>query len=362
MRAAITRNGAIVVDEVPDPVPGAGQVLVRTLACGICGSDLHALEHFEEFEVFSQRSGVGPGLEKGRDVVFGHEFCAEIIDYGPGSSRALPIGSNVCAIPMAIGPKGPELVGYSHEFPGGFAELMVLQEMFLRPVPDGVPAEHAALTEPMAVGEHAVARGEVEADDVCVVIGCGPVGLAVIAALKARGHGPVLAADFSPMRRQLAATLGADEVIDPATDTPFSRCNQLGIPTTIMARSLAEMSGRAPRNAVIFESVGAPGILQMIIEGAPPRARVVVVGVCMQPDTIEPMLAVGKELDVRFSFGYRPEEFTATLDRIADGTLDVAPLVTGRVGLDGVADAFRSLRNPEEHAKIIVRPHGAIVS
>ena len=82
----------------------------------------------------------------------------------------------------------------------------------------------------------------------------------------------------------------------------------------------------------------------------------------MQADRIEPMVAVGKELDVRFSFGYGPEEFTATLGRIASGALDVSPLVTGRVGLDGVADAFRSLHNPEEHAKIIVRPNGAIVS
>src|SRR5437867_5942103 len=200
MRAAITRKGAIVVDDVADPVPGAGQVLVRTLACGICGSDLHALEHFDEFVDYSRRGGaVGGGLERGKDVVFGHEFCAEIVDFGPGTSRTLAVGSSVCAFPMALGPRGPELIGYSHDYPGGFAELMVLQEMMLRPVPEGVPPDHAALTEPMAVGEHAVSRGEVAANDVCVVIGCGPVGLAVIAALKARGYGPVLAADFSPM-------------------------------------------------------------------------------------------------------------------------------------------------------------------
>ena len=358
MRAAVTRKGAIIVDELPEPAPGAGQVLVRSLACGICGSDLHALEHFEEFVNFSERSGgVGPGLQRDRDVVFGHEFCAEIVDYGPGTSRTLAIGSKVCAIPMAIGPSGPELIGYSHSFPGGFAQLMVLQEMMLRPVPEGVAAEHAALTEPMAVGEHAVARGDVEPEDVCLVIGCGPVGLAVIAALKARGHGPVVAADFSPMRRQLAATLGADDVIDPAQDTPYSRWEQLGVPTNMMARTMAEMGGRTPRNSVIFESVGAPGVLQSIIEGAAPRSRIVVVGVCMQPDKIEPMVAVGKELDLRFSFGYSADEFSKTLLRIADGTLGVAPLVTDRVGLDGVAGAFRSLHDPDDHAKVIVQPN-----
>jgi threonine dehydrogenase-like Zn-dependent dehydrogenase len=358
MRAALTRGGQIVVDDVPKPEPGAGQVLVRSLACGICGSDLHALEHFDEFVNFSSRSGgVGPSLQRDRDVVFGHEFCAEIVEYGPNTSRNLGTGTKVCSVPMALGPRGPELIGYSHDFPGGFAEFMVLQEMMLRPVPDGVLPEHAALTEPMAVGEHAVARGNLACDDVCVVIGCGPVGLAVIAALKARGHGPVMAADFSPMRRQLAAGLGADEVIDPAQDTPYSRWDKLGVPSNMLARTMAEMGGSTPRNSVIFESVGAPGILQSIIEGAPPRSRVVVVGVCMKPDTIEPMVAIGKELDVRFSFGYSAEEFSNTLLHIADGTLAVAPLVTGRVGLDDVAGAFRSLNDPDEHAKIIVQPN-----
>ena len=82
----------------------------------------------------------------------------------------------------------------------------------------------------------------------------------------------------------------------------------------------------------------------------------------MKPDTIEPMIAIGKELDVRFALGYSAAEFTASLDRIASGAVDVAPLVTGTVGIDGVASAFSALHNPDDHAKIIVRPNGRSAS
>ena len=107
---------------------------------------------------------------------------------------------------------------------------------------------------------------------------------------------------------------------------------------------------------MIFECVGVPGMLQQILKGAPAGARVVVVGVCMEDDRIKPMLAIVKELQLQFVLGYTPEEFAESLAAIADGKIDVAPLITGRVGLDGVAGAFEALANPEAHAKILVEP------
>lgn len=356
MRAAVTRGRRLVVDDVDDPVPGDGQVLVRTAACGICGSDLHALAHLDEFIALNGRVGVPGRLDPSRDIVFGHEFCAEIVDFGPNTERTLAPGTLVCSVPMAFGPDGPETIGYSHAFPGGFGELMVLQEATLLPVPAGLTAEHAALTEPLAVGAHAAGRAGLEPGDVCLVVGCGPVGLAVIAALKARGHGPVLAADFSAVRRAKAEAIGADEVIDPAAVSPYSRWSDLGVPATVLDRGAAELFGTDVRNAVVFEAVGAPGVLQAIIDGAPPQARVVVVGVCMQTDRIDPFVAVAKQLELRFALGYSPDEFRATLDGIAAGILDPAALVTGAVGLDGVAGAFEALGQPDEHVKIVVRP------
>ena len=196
MKAAVTRGGALVVDDIPEPVPSSGHVVARSLAAGICGSDLHALGDFAHFTSLMGSVGV-PALDPAADCVFGHEFCAEIVEHGPDTARTLPVGSRVCSVPIVVGPSGLEQIGYSNAYPGALAEHMVLQELLLIPVPDSVPTELAALTEPLAVGEHAVGLAGLTERQPCLVVGCGPVGLAVIAALKGRGHGPVLAADFS---------------------------------------------------------------------------------------------------------------------------------------------------------------------
>ncbi len=340
--------------DVPQPVPGSGQVLVRTLACGICGSDLHAAADLRHFAELTERvGGMGGALDPDRGIVLGHEFCAEIVGFGPDTAGTLAVGTPVCSVPIVFGPLGPESIGYSNGFPGGLGELMVLQEQLLLPVPDGLDPEVAALTEPLAVGEHAVGLARLTDRDVCLVVGAGPVGLAVLAALKARGHGPVVVADFSPARRRMAEELGADEVVDPAEHSPHARWADLGVPDTVLGRTAVEMFGGDCRDAVVFEAVGVPGVLETIIEGAPPRARVVVVGVCMSVDHVEPLFAVTKELEIRFSFAYRPDEFAATLDRLARGVL-VGP-ATEVVGLDGVPAAFDALRHPVELGKVLVR-------
>ena len=355
MRAVVTRGSGLVVDEVAQPVPGPGHVLVRSLAAGICGSDLHALADFPHF--CRLMGGVGaPAPDPAGDTVFGHEFCAEIVDHGPGADGALPVGTRVCSVPLVLGPTGPEQIGYSNAFPGAMAEYMVLQEMLLVRVPDGLGTDLAALTEPMAVGEHAVGLAGVEAGQPCLVLGCGPVGLAVVAALRARGLGPVLAADFSPTRRRLAEAFGADEVVDPAVTSPHRRWSDFGVPTGIVERAVAAMTGAATVDAVIFEAVGVPGMLRAVMAEAPPHSRIVVVGVCMHDDTIEPFTAVTKEIELRFSFGYSPAEFEATLHRLAAGMPGAELLVTGSVDLDGAPAAFESLRTPGEQGKILVHP------
>lgn len=355
MRAAVTRGGRLVVGAVPDPEPSSGHVIVRSLAAGICGSDLHALSDFPHFTGLMDAVGV-PALDPGSDCVFGHEFCAEIVDHGPDTTRTLPVGTRVCSVPIIVGPGGAEQIGYSNAYPGALAEHMVLQELLCIPVPDAVPTEMAALTEPLAVGEHAVGLAEVSPGQPCLVVGCGPVGLAVIAALKGRGLGPVLAADFSPTRRRLAELFGADEVIDPAQVSPHERWGDFGVPRTVMERMGATMLGGAVADPVIFEAVGVPGMLQSLIADAPPRSRIVVVGVCMHTDAIEPFMAVVKEVELRFSFGYSPDEFAATLARLAAGVPGAELLVTSSVGLDGAPEAFETLRTPGEHGKILVTP------
>ena len=340
MRAAVMRAGRIVADTLPDPEPGRGQVLVRTLSCGICGSDLHALHHADQMLAAARESGMPATMDLDRDVVMGHEFCAEILDFGPGTLRNLRAGDRVCSMPLLFHPGGVSAVGYSNDFPGGYGELMVLSEPLLLRVPDDLPTDAAALTEPMAVGVHAVAKAGLGGGEAPLVVGCGPVGLAVIAALALRGVEPIVAADFSPRRRALARRMGAHVVADPK-QTPAVEAWQ-------------KHAGARP--AVIFECVGVPGLLHQIMRDAPRAARVVVAGVCMEEDAIKPAIGIHKELEIRFVLGYTPEEFAEALRALAEGRIDGAPLVTGRVGVEGVAGAFEALSHPDDHAKILVEP------
>jgi len=337
VKAAIYRNGDLVVDTMPEPVPQVGQALVKTLACGICGSDLHAARHAHRMVAVTKRIPGRVPMDLSRDIVFGHEFCCEVLDYGPKTEKKLKAGTRVCAMPVMLEADGPKGVGYSNTYVGGYAERMLLAAPMLLEVPNGLPTEHAALTEPLAVGVHAVEKAMLQGDETPLVVGCGPVGLAVIAALKLKDIRPIVAADFSPKRRELAARMGADMVIDPAAEDPYARL--------------------APgKRAAIFECVGVPGLIQQTFEKAPRDARIVVVGVCMEPDAIEPMFGIVKELSVQFVLGYMPEEFARSLRLLADGAVDAPSLITGKVGLDGVKAAFEELGNPERHTKILVEP------
>jgi threonine dehydrogenase-like Zn-dependent dehydrogenase len=347
MRAAVMRNWELRVDDVADPVAGPGQVLTEVLACGICGSDLHMLVHGAEAQALGRElEAERPAdplrpimFEPQHDCVMGHEFCCEVLEVGPGVEQ-LRAGDVVVSMPAAFDATGMHAVGYSNAYPGGYAERMVLNEMLAIKVPNGISHRLAALTEPLAVGVHAVAKSRITNGEAAIVLGLGPVGLACVAELKQRGAGPVIGADFSPRRRRLAEHLGCDVVVDPA------------------AESAIEAWRRADglRQLVVFEAVGVPGMIDAAMRIAPRGSRIVVVGACMQRDTIHPMLGIGGELSLQFVLGYEPHEFAAALDAIAGGRVDLAPLITGSVDIDGIPQAFTDLGNPETHAKILVEP------
>jgi len=354
MRAVIYRNGELVVGSYTDPIPSAGQVLVKTKACGICGSDLHFCDHAREFTDFAARAGVATmNVDLSQDIILGHEFCGEIVDYGPSSDRRLKPGQLVCSLPLAIGPTGARTIGYSDEYPGGFSEYMVLTEALLLPVSNGLAATHAALTEPMAVGWHAVQIARVRADHVPVVIGCGPVGLAVIAALKHMQIAPIIASDLSHERRDLAIRMGADAVVDPREASPFVQAQKISRPVGLGGALSSTLLSKMP---IIFECVGVPGMLRHVMDGASEGSDIVVVGACMQLDAIEPMIAMFKALTIKFSRTYTGEEFAEVLHMIGEGALDVSPLVSDVIGLSDVPAAFEALRSPGAQAKVVVDP------
>ena len=326
-------RGRIWVDDVPVPQPQKGEILVRSRACGICGSDLHAARHTEEFVRTSREVGGAFKLTTFDPVILGHEFCAEVVE---GADFAT--GTLVTSVPMLTRER-PVSLGYTTESAGGFAEFMVLSKELCLPIPSSTPAHIAALTEPLAVGAHAAAMARLGPRDTALVVGAGPVGLATLLALKRAGVAPVLVTEFSPERRRLAERLSADVVIDPATDDPWSHADV-----------------RRRRDLVVFDCVGVPGLLDQIFSRAPHRARVIVVGVCLQTDQINALGAINKELNVQFVLGYSAEEFADTLNWVADNAANLEALVTHRVGLDDIAAAFSELATPNAHGKVIVEP------
>jgi threonine dehydrogenase-like Zn-dependent dehydrogenase len=338
MRAAVLREGRMVYrDDVPDPIPGPGQVLVGVRSCGICGSDLHFARYGEAVLSMSDEMadslGGGTNVDLDHDVFMGHEFSAEVLEAGP-DTETLPPGTLVTSIPVLISGKRVEPIVYSNKTLGGYAERMLLSAPLLLPIPNGLDHRHAALTEPMAVGLHAVNKSGIQPGETALVVGCGPIGIAVIAALRTRGVESIAAADFSSKRRELAAVMGAHQTLDPAQGSPFD---------TVTPN-------------VVFEAVGVPGIIDDVMRRARHGTRVVVVGVCMQPDTMHPFFAIAKEINVQFVLAYDPNEFADSLRAIAEGAIDVTPVITGDVGLEDVGTAFDDLADPERHCKILVTP------
>src|ERR1700734_1534563 len=165
MRASVLRDGHMVCrDDVPDPIPESGQVLVAIRACGICGTDLHFAAHGDQVLKMTERvarGSSGMDVDLKHDIFMGHEFSAEVLEAGPDTDTH-PAGTMVTSIPILLSAKGVEPIVYSNSTLGGYAERMLLSAPLLMPIPNGLDLKHAALTEPMAVGLHAVNKSSIE--------------------------------------------------------------------------------------------------------------------------------------------------------------------------------------------------------
>ena len=274
MRATVMRKKKLVVGDIPTPEPGPGEVLVKTLACGICGSDLHALKHAEKLVEGRDAPAARSCMDLARDIVMGHEFCAEIVDYGPGATKALQ-GRHARVLACRVAAAAERRRN---------GRLLERQSRRLRRVHAADrgaaargaerPLDRARRAHRADGGRlHAVEKARLENDDVPLVIGCGPVGLAVIAALKLKARGrssprtsrragassrwrwaPTSSSTPRRSRRTRAGGSGAWD--DPAAGAPSFRHGSPGPPL---------------RPAVIFECVGVPGVIDKIMTTAPPR-------------------------------------------------------------------------------------------
>ena len=344
----------MVVDEIDELTPGPNQVLVSTIACGICGSDLHTVDHAHKLASTAREVAMSTFVfDPDADLVMGHEISVRVEETGDDVD-GIAVGSEMTAMPFLTTIDGQRAVpGYDNRYPGGYSERMLLDPAALVPIPNGLDPAMAALTEPMAVGLHAVNQSSAAQGRGAIVIGAGPVGLAVIAALSVLGAEPIVTTDFSATRRRTAQAMGAHVVLDPGSAAD----RQAGFDAAVAAWS--EASTADDTAPVIFEAVGVPGIIDTAMTGAPGGSEIMVVGVCMEADSFRPVMGIYKHLTLKFVLGWSPTEFTQSLHNLAEGRIDPTPLVTGQVSLDDVPAAFAALANPEEHVKILVRPNGS---
>jgi (R,R)-butanediol dehydrogenase/meso-butanediol dehydrogenase/diacetyl reductase len=324
--AALTDTHDLEVTEVPDPAPGPGELVLRVTACGICGSDLKLRGHM-------------PG-----GLVMGHEFCGDVVAVGGDTVGEWREGQHVTALPLigcgrclaclageSAHCEQIDMVGVGGS-PGAFAEYVRVHSRETIGLPDSIDRDLGALVEPLAVGLHAVERSLPRAGDRALVIGAGPVGLSVMTWLAHFGVQELVVSDPSAVRRAAAEEFGATRTIDPTEE---------------------ELE---PRYDLVVECVGLPGMTAASVGAAVRHGRIVIAGVCTAPDPYVPISAVVKEVNMAFAVYYTRREFFSVVDALARGTIDAAPFVTERVGLDGANDAFRALTEAKEQRKILVLP------
>ena len=328
MRAAVIGDdAAFEVDQVADPTPGPGQLVVRVTACGICGSDLKA------------RPAMSPG------TVMGHEFCGEVVAVGEGVGAPWREGVRAAVLPvLSCGQcswcragevahcEAARLIGLGGG-PGGFAEFAAVSADLSFALPPGLPEAHGALVEPFAVGLHTARVAGIASGDSVLILGAGPVGLTTAQWARVSSGPPT---SWCPTRlapgTEFSARFGATGAIDPSTD-------ELG-----------------QGFDVVIDCVGKPGLLDKCVAATATKGRVVVAGVCAEPDPYLPVMALLKELTLSFSVYYRPEEFEFVINAFETGQIDPDPLVTRIVALEQLDSAFASLTGTATDSKILVDP------
>jgi (R,R)-butanediol dehydrogenase / meso-butanediol dehydrogenase / diacetyl reductase len=346
MKAAVFKapGAPLVIEDVPDPTPGRGDLILKVRACGICGTDLHWSE--------SRDHGAGwrvlaPGS------VMGHEFAGEVVEVGGDLRGQWRVGERVCALPSI----GCDQCAHcragrayrceqvatraSAALTGAYAEYTRVGASATLRLPDAVSFHEGALVEPLAVGLNAVGKARLEPGDSVLILGAGPVGIAVAMWCRFFGARHIVVSDLVGARAERAIGFGATGAIDASREDVRER--------------VAQLTGGQAR--VVFDCVGVPGSLQLAINYAPFDGHVVVVGLCMAADRFFPAKAITKELDLTFVFVYRLRDFEIVVDMLGRERIDAGGLVTGRVGFDSFCQSFEALKKPSDQIKVMLEPH-----
>jgi threonine dehydrogenase-like Zn-dependent dehydrogenase len=357
VRAAVLRSGTLETRETADPVPGRGQLLLKVLSCAICASDVHFMDHPDA--VADDETGLWD-YRRDEDIVMGHEFVGEVLGHGDDADvDTFPLGARVTSSPVLDCNGTFRIIGCSPEAPGGFGELMLVQDVFARRIPDHVPIDHAALADPLSVGDYYVHACGIDATAVPIVVGAGGIGLCVVVALARRGIRRIVVVDHSVDRLATAKALGASHVVDPRERSPYELWNEIVLGDAGASAVVAGERMARPK-CFVFEFVGLPGVLDGIVRECPPNTHILTGGGAPEGDHISSAVAKKKGVSMLFGGGPMLADFGRVVDALVAGDLDPGPIIGMSVDLDGVPDAFDLARRAEGPARIMIHPHGAV--
>ncbi len=336
MRAAVYQGAQrFEIQDLPTPEPGPGQVLVKVNRSAICGTDVHAFMY-----------DIAPA-----GSVIGHEIAGVVAQVGPEVTR-LSEGQRVVAgggdpppgvsSPMRTGPRySYRTMGFTGGATGGYAEYQLLPEWRPTVIPDNVPDEVAALTEPCSVAVRAVRRSAIRLGDTVAVLGAGPIGMLVVQAAMAAGATRVLVSEPAPARAAAAMDLGADAVINPVEEDAVARLVEL-------------TDGHGPE--VVFDCAGLQDTLQQAFDATRRNGQVVLVAVPWEPLPVDPVDWMGREVDFRVSFASDPEDWRIALDLLSSGRISAEALMSEAsfIDLEEIQEAFEGLMRPSSQLQVVI--------
>ena len=333
MRAAVLQglHKPLVIETLPDPSPGAGEVLVSVGRCGICGSDLHMTED----EAF----GKGPG------DILGHEFAGEVIALGKGVEH-VRLGDRVSVVPLKSCGRCPSCLAGEPAWcsqmaleGGGYGELAVTHENQCVVLPKTASLADGAIVEPLAVALHGVMLAQQKPGDKVLILGAGPIGLGVAFWARRFGASKVVVQDVNRYQEERARSMGATDFIVDLEEPVAASDHALG--------------GKAD---IVYECVGVPGLIPQAVEQARVKGTVLILGLCTRPETFVPFVALSKELRLQTSAFFKRQEFEAALDVLDAGSAEPRNLITDTIGLGAVPTVFESLKKRTHQCKVLISP------
>ena len=333
MQAVVTQglHQPLRVASLPDPVPGPGEIVLKVARCGICGSDLHMTE--------DAAYGIKPG------DVLGHEFAGEVVALGAGVT-SLALGDRVSAIPLQSCGHCASCLGgepaWCAEFGlqgGGYAEYVRTRASQCVRLPRSASLADGAIIEPLAVALHGVMLSEVKPHDKVLVLGAGPIGLAVAFWARRLGAARVVVQDIVPHQRERALAMGATDFIVDREDPVGASDRALG--------------GKAD---IVYECVGVPGLIAQASRQVRVKGTVLILGLCTRPDSFVPFEVLSKEIRLQTSAFFKRQEYEAALDALDAGAAQPRMLVTDTIALEQVPASFEALKTRTHHCKILIAP------